>query len=138
MSNEQWLIYVVQTILIATSILVTLYKSGILKAQLKAQEKTLKNYTDFMEAIDISKFKEYTQMIEEMGQLKIEAERLKLDKKLTEESKKYEEHYSSYFTEVALYIVWSINGVKKDRAEKLKMLKDVFPLSYPLICDRIV
>ncbi len=120
------------------AIIVNLIVGWILYNQITSQKQIIKNYKGLVEAIDIAKFKDYSKLIEDMGNMKLEAEKLKYLKEKEEDNRRFKEHYGKYASELSFYVVWSINRLSVDREEKLRITNELFPETFPLIKDRII
>lgn len=119
------------------SIAVNLVVGGILFAQIRSQKQIMKQYKTYIETLDINKFKDYMTVIEDMGDKKVQAE--KINSKLEQNRNKEEikAYYEKYYNEVVPFLLYQINNMKMDYVEKMDLVKGAFPLTFPLIKDRI-
>jgi hypothetical protein len=109
----------------------------VLYRQIKSQKEVIDSYKNYIQTLDINKFREYVSVIEDIGEKRIIAERINLIIEKEQNKDKLIEHYERYISELAQFLVFSVNKMPIDYVEKIDLIKSAFPLTFPLIKNRI-
>lgn len=120
-------------ILTLISIGSTLVVGYILSHQIKSQKQLIEQYKLYIETLDIKKFKDYINTMDDLNEKKIKAEIEKKEIEMKQFKEKNANKYAAQATELTRLISYFMNSSEASRENKIEFLKEALPLTFSTV-----